>query len=140
MKELLIVSLMLIGGLAIGADGEGSGTAELAEVPVSNAAKSAIEYSIPSSAIFCCNDGREAQRRYDESKRMWTADVYRVSGGHDVRQLDLITKQTPIHKFGGGSDKESSVLAIDVTLDQDVAIKKAILAGELFVIYYHYAW
>lgn len=131
---------MLMVRLAICAENEKAGATTSTDETNSDSAKTVVEYQIPKSAIYFCNDGDEAKRRYDKSKHMLTADVYRLKEEHAVRQLDLITMETPIHKFGGGSDKEPSVFAIDGTDVQHAAIKNAILAGELFVIYYHYGW
>ena len=140
MKTISIASLLLATILSVCATEEEGGKNKSAGESKSETVKTLVEYKISKTAVHYGNDAVEAKRRYEKSKHAMTADVFRLNGDPTSKQLHLIKREAQVHRFGGGSDADPSSFAIDVTIDQNVAIEEAISKGELFVIYYHYGW
>jgi hypothetical protein len=97
-------------------------------------------FQVSKTCIHYCTDQQEAERRWTATKEMTTADVFRFTGEPPWKRLDVIARAVAVHGFGGGTDADPAQFAIDVTPDEDKAIRDALAKDELFVIYYHYGW
>lgn len=110
------------------------------QTEVSPEAKKLHEFKIPQSILHFCHDPAEAERRWEATKAISTADVYIRSSSEASFSLTPVLKCAVIHTIGGGSATEPMAFGVEVTDTQRKEIDEALRKNQLFIVHYNFGW